>query len=78
MLFRSTSRFVSVTFVKGKTFFDECRRIARQNGAWDILTVALNELINLKYTPRNYFFINPIPEPMSQEMIILKKVCTHQ
>ena len=65
---------VFLTFVKGKPFIEECRRLARQNGAGDILTVALNELINLKYTPRNYFFINPIPEPMSQEMIILKSM----
>ena len=34
---------VFVTFVKGKPFIDECRRLARQNGAGDILTVALNE-----------------------------------
>ena len=62
-----------LTFVKGKPFIDECRRLARQNGTGDILTVALNEWINLKYTPRCSFFINPIPDPMSQEMIILKK-----
>ena len=29
---------VYVTFVKGKTFIDECRRIARENGTGDILT----------------------------------------
>ena len=34
---------VFVTFVKGKPFIDECRRIARQYGTGDILTVALNE-----------------------------------
>jgi len=34
---------VYVTFVKGKTFIDESRRIARQNGTGDIFTVALNE-----------------------------------
>ena len=41
---RSTSRFcVYVPFVKGKTFIEESRRIARQNGSGDIFTVALNE-----------------------------------
>jgi len=34
---------VFFTFVKGKPFIDECRRLARQNGTGDILTVALNE-----------------------------------
>ena len=34
---------VFLTFVKGKPFIDECRRLARQNGTGDILTVALNE-----------------------------------
>ena len=34
---------VFLTFVKGKPFIDECRRLARQNGAGDILTLALNE-----------------------------------
>ena len=34
---------VFVTFVKGRPFIDECRRIARQNDTGDILTVALNE-----------------------------------
>jgi len=34
---------VYVTFVKGKPFIDGCRRIARQNGTGDILTVTLNE-----------------------------------
>ena len=31
------------TYVKGKTFIDESRRIARQNGTGDIFTLALNE-----------------------------------
>jgi len=34
---------VYVTFVKGKTFIDESRRMALENGTGDILTVALNE-----------------------------------
>ena len=67
---------VYVTFVKGKTFIDESRRISRQNGTGDIFTFALNEWINLKYTPSNSFFINPIHGPLSQENI--KKLCTHQ
>ena len=34
---------VYVTFIMGKTFVDERRRMARLNGTGDILSVALNE-----------------------------------
>ena len=56
---------VYVTYVKGQTYINESRRIARQDGSGDIYTVALNELIWNEHS--NSFFINPIHGPLSQE-----------